>query len=52
VLLCALFGIPPEQAIALSLVKRMPDVVLGVPSLLAWQIMEWQHLQSSSARDQ
>jgi hypothetical protein len=46
VLLCALFGIPPEQAIALSLVKRVPDLVLGVPSLLAWQLMEWQRLQS------
>ena len=46
VLLCALFGIPPEQAIALSLVKRVPDVVLGVPSLLAWQRMEWQRLQA------
>jgi putative membrane protein len=50
VLLCALFGIPPEQAIALSLVKRVPDVVLGVPSLLAWQQMEWQRLQSNGAR--
>jgi putative membrane protein len=49
VLLCALFGIPPEQAIALSLVKRVPDVVLGVPSLLAWQHMEWQRLQSNGA---
>jgi len=49
VLLCALFGIPPEQAIALSLVKRVPDVALGVPSLLAWQIMEWQRLQSNDA---
>jgi putative membrane protein len=47
VLLCALFGIPPEQAIALSLVKRVPDVVLGVPSLLAWQLIEWRRLQSN-----
>ena len=50
VLLCALFGIPPEQALALSLVKRVPDVVLGVPSLVAWQIMEWQRLQSNDTR--
>jgi putative membrane protein len=49
VLLCALFGIPPEQAIALSLVKRVPDLILGVPSLLAWQLMEWRRLQT---RDQ
>ena len=33
VLLCAAFGIPPEQAIALSLVKRAADLVLGVPGL-------------------
>jgi len=52
VLLCALFGIPPDQAIALSLVKRVPDLVLGVPSLLGWQLMEWQRLQANSARDQ
>jgi putative membrane protein len=50
VLLCALFGIPPDQAIALSLVKRVPDLVLGVPSLLAWQVIEWQRLQSKDAR--
>jgi hypothetical protein len=27
----------------------VPDVVLGVPSLLAWQHMEWQRLQSNGA---
>jgi hypothetical protein len=50
VLLCALFGIPPEQAIALSLIKRVPDIALGVPSLLAWQIVEWRRMQSNDAR--
>jgi hypothetical protein len=44
VLLCAIFGIPPEQAIALSLVKRAADVVVGAPGLLAWQMLEWGHL--------
>ena len=48
VLLCAIFAIPPEQAIALSLVRRAADVVLGVPSLLAWQALEWKELKSSS----
>jgi putative membrane protein len=47
VLLCAIFAIPPEQAIALSLVRRAADVVLGVPSLLAWQALEWKELKSS-----
>ena len=44
VLLCAAFGIPPEQAIALSLVKRAADLVLGVPGLLGWQLLEWGRL--------
>jgi hypothetical protein len=43
IVLCAMFGIPPEAALALSLVKRIPDVVLGVPGLLAWQAMEGGH---------
>jgi uncharacterized membrane protein YbhN (UPF0104 family) len=44
VLLCAAFGIPPEQAIALSLVKRAADLVLGVPGLIGWQMLEWGRL--------
>src|SRR5260221_1743742 len=31
-----LFGIPPEGALALSFVKRVPDVAIGLPRLLAW----------------
>jgi uncharacterized membrane protein YbhN (UPF0104 family) len=44
VLLCAAFGIPPEQAIALSLVKRAADLVLGIPGLIGWQMLEWGRL--------
>ncbi|GJD69284.1 flippase-like domain-containing protein [Methylobacterium gnaphalii] len=40
VLIGALFGIDAGTAIALSLVKRVPDVVLGLPSLIAWQVLE------------
>ncbi|GEO98758.1 lysylphosphatidylglycerol synthase domain-containing protein [Methylobacterium haplocladii] len=36
----ALFGIDAGTAIALSLAKRVPDVVLGLPSLIAWQMLE------------
>lgn len=32
----ALFGIPPETALALSLVKRVPDLAIGLPGLWAW----------------
>jgi putative membrane protein len=38
--LCALFGIPAPTALALSLVKRVPDFVLGLPGLLTWHALE------------
>jgi putative membrane protein len=40
ILLCGLFGIGPEVALSLSLLKRARDLSLGVPALLAWQIVE------------
>ena len=48
VLLCAVFGIPPEQAIALSLVKRAADLALGIPGVLGWQLLEWGRLMPNS----
>jgi putative membrane protein len=44
VLLCAVFGIPAEQAVALSLVKRAADLALGMPGLVGWQLLEWERL--------
>lgn len=41
-LLAALFGLPVEIAVALSLVKRARDLTIGVPALLAWQVRELQ----------
>ncbi|MBN9510865.1 MAG: flippase-like domain-containing protein [Alphaproteobacteria bacterium] len=40
VLVCGLFGISPELALALSLVKRLRDVAFGVPSLGLWLVLE------------
>ncbi|KQP31778.1 hypothetical protein ASF49_10130 [Methylobacterium sp. Leaf104] len=40
VLLGSLFGIDAGTALALSLIKRVPDVVLGLPALLLWQALE------------
>ncbi len=40
VLVCGLFGIDGGTALALSLAKRVPDVVLGLPALLVWQNLE------------
>jgi putative membrane protein len=38
--LCAIFGIPAEAALALSLVKRLADLLVGVPGLFAWHALE------------
>lgn len=40
VILGSLFGLPPDAALALSLLKRARDVAVGVPLLLIWQIEE------------
>lgn len=32
-----LFGLPAESAIAVSIIKRARDILIGVPTLLAWQ---------------
>ncbi len=40
IIVCRLYGISPEVAIALSLMKRLREVGLGVPALLVWQRLE------------
>jgi len=40
----ALFGIPPEAALALSFVKRVPDLAIGLPGLLAWYWLEFHRV--------
>jgi putative membrane protein len=42
--ICAVFAIPAPAALALSLVKRVPEVVLGLPYLVAWQAYEGRAL--------
>jgi len=36
----ALFGVPPELSLGVSLVRRARDLVVGVPILLIWQFLE------------
>lgn len=38
--LMPLFGLGPEVGLAVSLLKRARDIVVGVPVLLAWQAVE------------
>jgi putative membrane protein len=40
ILLGAGFGLTPEMALALSLVKRARDLTIGLPALAAWQLIE------------
>jgi uncharacterized membrane protein YbhN (UPF0104 family) len=35
-----LFGVPAEMGVAVSLLKRAREIVIGVPSLLYWQSVE------------
>jgi putative membrane protein len=44
ILLCGVFGVPPDHALALSLIKRAADLVVGVPGLVALQILEGRRL--------
>jgi len=45
VLVGALFGLSPEAALALSLLKRARDFVLGIPALMVWQVVEGTQLR-------
>jgi hypothetical protein len=40
VLLGGAFGLSPEMALALSLLKRARDLTIGLPVLAWWQIVE------------
>ncbi len=49
IVICQVFGLEPEMAIALSLIKRLREVGLGVPGLLAWYYAEARPGAASSS---
>jgi putative membrane protein len=49
VVLCAIFGVPAGAALAMSLIKRVPDLVFGIPSLIGWQLVEGRALLGLAA---
>ena len=49
VLIGAAFGLTPEMALAISLLKRARDIVIGLPALATWQIAESGRLWRKSA---
>ncbi|GAN86046.1 lysylphosphatidylglycerol synthase domain-containing protein [Komagataeibacter intermedius] len=40
IIIGGLFGLSPQVGIALSLIKRLREIAWGLPSLVAWQVME------------
>ena len=44
ILLGNLLGIPSEMALALSLVRRVRELALGIPGLIAWHLIEANRL--------
>ena len=51
VAICALFGIPAGPAVALSLVKRVADLAIGLPGLAVWQWIEARRAFGRGAPD-
>jgi hypothetical protein len=57
----AVFGLPPEVALALAVLKRARELVMGLPALLLWQWVEArrafagahgpQHIRSADVRE-
>lgn len=52
VVLGAMFGLTPDVALALSLLKRARELVTGVPCLIIWQGIEARRLVKRSASRQ
>ena len=52
VVLGAMFGLTPDVALALSLLKRARELVTGVPCLIIWQGVEARRLVKRSASSQ
>ncbi|MEO8714646.1 MAG: lysylphosphatidylglycerol synthase domain-containing protein [Acetobacteraceae bacterium] len=43
----ALFGVPAELSLAVSLIRRARDVTVGIPILLAWQVLEVRRFRAA-----
>ncbi len=50
ILLGAVVGLTPQVALALSLIKRIRELLLGLPGLLSWQ-MHQLHGQFARVKD-
>ena len=46
----AIFGVPPELSLGVSLIRRARDVAVGVPILLVWQYVEMRRWRAAVSR--
>jgi hypothetical protein len=46
----ALFGLPADISLAISLAKRVRELALGLPGLVVWQWVEGHRLLRRGAR--
>ena len=51
VVICALFGLPAATAVAVSLIRRARDLLIGAPTLAAWQYLETQAAGAATTID-
>jgi putative membrane protein len=49
VLAAPLFGLPPEAALSISLLRRVKDLLVGIPAMLVWQYGEVNGKRSAEA---
>jgi putative membrane protein len=45
----AVFGVPPELSLGVSLIRRARDLTVGIPILLLWQVLEVRRLGTRGA---
>jgi glycosyltransferase 2 family protein len=45
----AIFGVPPELSLGVSLIRRARDLTVGIPILLIWQALEVRRLGTRGA---
>jgi len=50
VALGAAFGVPPEIALGVSLLRRARDIAVGIPILLVWQLVEARRWRQRGTR--
>lgn len=50
VIVGGLLGVPPETALALSVLKRARELIAGAPGMIAWQFVEGRRLARTPAK--